>query len=652
MVQRTITTLYALHARPLDRFVRAARTFAAEVQLAYGGRQADGKNVVQLLLLAVPAAAEVTLTAEGPDEAGAIDALGALLAEDPAKREPSAPMEPVQGFAEPPPGAITGIPGAAGVGVGLAHREDGKAPARRPSAGGAEKARLRQALDSAERATAALIDDADPFCDIFRAQQTLLGDPWLGGALFRAVGSGATVEQAVDQVFAELEQRFEALGPGFAAERHADVADVRERLLDALSGPTGQAHDAGGKQSALVWILAEATPSRMATLDRGRVAAVISQRGGPTSHAAIVARGRGIPLVFAAAPLLEPIQNGQRLRVDGQRGTIELLDAGEDTALEQPETGEDVQEDSADANGGPGPTTTTADGWRVRLRVNLGAPGELAQAQRDGCDGCGVLRTELLFAGRTEAPSVEEQAEAYSRIAQALAPQPTVVRLFDVSSDKPLPFLPGRAGERNPALGLLGIRLLLRHPDILADQLQAVRQARTETGCDLRVLVPMVVDATDLAAVRQVQPDLPLGAMIETPAAALLTWAIATEASFLSIGSNDLAQYMLAADRTDADLCPWTLHPAVLRLVHQVALEARGAGVECSLCGELAGDVRVAPLLVGLGIDTLSVSPARLVEVREALRLHTIAELEELAGQALGLDDPKELEQLLAKPKT
>ena len=626
MRQGSMRTAMALHARPLDRFVQAARRFAAEVRLQHAGRWANGKNVVELLLLAVPAGAEVLLSVDGPDEAEALTALIALLRGDTAA------------FAEPavePPRAISAVAGAPGVGAGPLRRERRVAQPQSRAAGDAaeERARLVEALSVAGKATGALIEDLDPFCDIFRAQRTLLDDPTLRDELLVALQEGVSAESAVLGVFGQLAQRFDALGSAFAAERHADVADVRDRLLEAL----GLTHPEGDvSELTPVLLYEEATPSRMATLDRQRVAGVISHRGGPSSHTAIVARGRGIPLLFAPPAAIDALPDGCWLLVDGDAG--EIVPLPDESAARAATAGRTV----TPLSGGP---TRTTDGRVIALRANLGAPHDLVAARQVGCDGCGLLRSELLFAGRHQVPSVEEQAAAYGRVARALAPHPTVVRLFDVGADKPLPFLSdddGRGAAR-------GLRLLLLHPDVLAGQLQAIAQARATTGCDVRALVPMVADAEELDVVRSLASDAcPLGVMIETPAAALLARSLARSASFFSIGTNDLSQYTLARDRQAGDHGP-LLHPAVLRLITEAIQGAHDCEIECAVCGELAGDPVIAPLLVGLGVDALSLAPPLIPAVRAAIGRSSWTDLQQLADRARTADRPADLQALLAR---
>jgi phosphotransferase system HPr (HPr) family protein len=642
MVERTLCTSLALHARPLDRFVRLARSHACAVRLRHGGKQADGRNVTQLLLLGIPTGVEVTLVCEGPDEREALEALAALLATaDSGTAGAPAPAPPTGARATTEDMVLEGTAGAPGVGIGRLRRvaRQRAATPRAPGCPADESARVAQALGAARAATDALCGgEDDPFCDIFRAQRTLLEDPALAEALAaRVAAGGVSAEEAVHAEFGEIEARFAALGTVFAAERHADVADIGDRILEALGAGTGGDHGGRPDEERLVLALREATPSRMALVDLARVAAVISERGGPTSHAAIVARGRGIPLVFAGGRELAELADGVRLLVDGGTGTVSRV--GDDVV-------EQVAADHALPTPRPPGPASTADGCRVYLRANLGAPGDLSLARRHGCDGCGLLRSELLFAGRIEPPSVEEQARAYARVATALAPHSTTVRLFDAGSDKPLAFLPTPGDEPNPALGLRGLRLLLRHPEVLRAQLEAVALARRISGMNVRALAPMVIDASELERVRELAPpELPIGAMVETPAAALLVRPLAQASAFLSVGTNDLGQYLLALDRGRPSASP--LHPALLRLLAEIARAAVAAGRELSVCGELAGDARCAPLLLGLGIHMLSVTPARVPQLREGIARRSLAELEELAAEALAIDDPRALARRL-----
>ncbi len=573
MVERTIRTGRALHARPLDQFVRLARRHGCAIRLAHGAKSADGRNVTQLLLLGIPAGAEVRLSCDGPGELEAIAALAGLLTgAEPHAEPPPAPLSATATgihSAVVPRLVLEWTPGAPGIGVGRLRRAARPVvePGTPPLPPAEERARLERALASARTATDALIGgEDDPFCDIFRAQRTLLEDPALAqGLLARLEAAPLSAEGAVVAEFAAIEARFSELGTVFAAERHADVADVRDRILEALGISIAEGL---GEEERIVLVLREATPSRMAVLDLARIAAVISERGGPTSHAAIVARGRGIPLVFARGETaaLDPAADGERLMVDGTNGVIAWLGEFQEPAAAPPP-------ERAGVALGP---ARTADGERIYLRANLGAPGDLGLARQNGCDGCGLLRSELLFAGRRDPPTIEEQARAYERVAIALAPSPTVVRLFDAGSDKPLAFLPAPGDEPNPALGRRGVRLLLAHPEILGAQLEAVALARHRCQGAISALVPMVSDLAQLDRVLALAPrELPVGVMIETPAAVLLARSLASRAAFVSVGSNDLYQYLLARDRTRAS---GGAHPALIRAIALAVREARARG--------------------------------------------------------------------------
>lgn len=643
-----------LHARPLDRFVRACRGYPCAVTLTYGDKRADGKNVVQLLLLAVPRGAEVTLACDGEEAERACEELTALLRQPAHGEGPSAPLTalgtPPWGSYMLGPLTLRGRPGAPGLGLGLIQRERTRGADSRPTGSAEEElGRLERAFEAARRATEALIVEDDPFCDIFQAQHTLLGDPALEASVRQQLEeTGLSADGAVERAFGELELQFSELTSEFAAQRHADIADIRHRLLDAL-GLDSQADPGSGGGEQVVYLVHEARPSQLVMLDRSRVAAVISHRGGPTSHAAIVARGRGIPLIFASEALLEAVRDGERVLVNGTSGWLRRLGSENpavdaDLAALLPGAGMDEAERAF--THGP---TRTADGTRVLLRANLGAPGDLAAALAMECEGCGLLRTELLFAGRMHAPSMSEQAGAYARIAAALRPHPLVIRLFDAGSDKPLPFLPGDPEEANPALGLRGVRLLLRHPEITARQLGAIAEAGRRAGTEVRPLLPMVVDPLDVERILELAPEgCRPGVMIETPASAVMAEELAEVAAFFSVGTNDLSQYVLAADRL-GEGAEMGIHPALLRLVHRSAEAAREAGIECSVCGELAGDPRVAPLLLGLGVGSLSLPPPMVPALRAALARLSRARMAELAERALALGNAPALSELLAE---
>lgn len=655
MLARRVRASAALHARPLDRLVRTARRFAARVTIQYRGKKADGKAVVALLLLAVPADAEVDVEVEGVDEAECLAEVAAAI--EGAGTPAGAPEAGRAGVAARP----ERTDGGAATGVIVRRPKRGAAPAARGKA--EERARVEAAFERARVTTDALIALDELFADVFAAQRTVLDDEELLADVVARVERGVAAESAVDEAFAALAARFAALETAFAAERGGDVADVGERVLDALSLGAIEAAPGLAGGGPVVWVVEEATPSLVATLDVGRVVAVLSYRGGPTSHAAIIARARNVRLSFVTADAVAGFADGEWVRVAAD-GRIERVAAEPAGPAPAAAAGRAAAPGAAVA-GGQGPATAAAgeprvpaeaaepartrDGVSVALRANLGAPGDLAAARMVGAMGCGLLRTELLFAARRSAPSTDEQAALYARIARALAPHPLVVRLFDAGSDKPLAFLPGAGDEPNPQLGRRGVALLRAHPDVLRAQLLAVAAAGSASGADVRAMIPMIVDLADVEAVAALAPPgLALGAMIETPAAALLAPVLAPRLAFVSLGTNDLTQYTLARDRAGLDAATRGPHPAVLRLVHETARAAAAAGIECAVCGELAGDPLAAPVLIALGVGSLSMAPGQLAGVRAALAAADVSALRARVPAWLGSGDAAALQQLLS----
>ncbi|HEV8321565.1 MAG TPA: HPr family phosphocarrier protein [Myxococcota bacterium] len=665
MQRRRLRSSAALHARPLDRLVRTARRFVSRVTVRHGAKSADGKAVVALLLLAVPAGADVEVEVDGPDEAACLEALAAVI------------------LGEAGAAAEAGASGAAAAEEGPAEAVGQLRRRRRRAAGpaagtldvSAERARLQAAFTAARRATDELVGLDELFADVFRAQRMMLDDPVLQAELLARLQAQQDADSAVEQAFAELGAGFDAMEAAFAAQRASDVTDVGERLRDALAlaealpvpdddavAAAGAAGATGRSEPPVVWVVEEATPSFIATVDRARVAAVVSHKGGHTSHAAIIARARALPLFFLPESALGHVRDGDVVRV-GADGRVLVLPAGESwvpasaaapfaalvadgapTAAPAPQVVSGARAVRAAAVPAP---VLTRDGTAVPLRANLGAPGDLAAARAAGAAGCGLLRTELIYAGRRVAPDAVEQAGLYERVARALAPHPLVVRLFDAGSDKPLPFLPGPGDEPNPQLGRRGAALLRDHPDVTRKQLEAIAEARRRTGADVRALIPMVVDLEDVEAIARLAPlGLSLGAMIETPAAALGAATLAPRLGFVSLGTNDLTQYVLARDRQggEAGEAP---HPAVLRLVQETARAAAAARIECSLCGELAGDASAAPLLVAMGVGALSMAPTRIGAVRRALAAADVGAVRALVPAVLAAATAADVRRLL-----
>jgi len=495
---------------------------------------------------------------------------------------------------------------------------------------GAEAARVTDAL---EQVAAELERRADVAAgagrDVLFAQTMIARDPVLADGARDRVLAGADAPHAVADAFAEHRRALEAIG-GYMAERVADLDDLRNRAVAVLLGlPMPGVPDPG---HPFVLVAGDLAPADTATLDTERVVAIVTERGGPTDHTAILAKQLGIPAVTACAEAVS-LADGQLVLVDGEHGEV-VADPSDELVADAQRRGRELAARRA-ASRGPG---VTADGHSVPLLFNVGGAGELSGPALAQSEGVGLLRTEFLFLDRTVAPTLDEQREAYGRVFAEFAGRRVVVRTLDVGADKPLPYLP-RPAEPNPALGVRGLRLGRANPELLDEQLRAIAQAAKSATAEVWVMAPMVATAEEaraFAATARGHGLERVGVMIEVPSAAICAREVLAEVDFASIGTNDLAQYALAADRLAGELAelldPW--QPALLRLIAGVG--AAGAELErpVGVCGEAASDPSLALVLVGLGVTSLSMAAACVPDVRAALAQRTLDECRELAGAA------------------
>ncbi|MBX0324560.1 phosphoenolpyruvate--protein phosphotransferase [Halomicroarcula sp. F13] len=481
----------------------------------------------------------------------------------------------------------------------------------------AARAAIREARD---RAAAAVGEDE---AAVFEAHEQFLDDPQLVGAIEESIDDGTPAEHAVADAYADAIAQFEGM-EGRMAERADDLRDVRDRLLRELLDVDSV--DLGSLPEGTVLLADRLTPSDTAGLDPDAVAGVATVTGGRTSHAAIIARSLAIPAVVGVGEALTDVSDGATVLVDGEAGEVVV----------DPDA-----ERRASVSGVDAPVVTehveTADGRKIEVAANVGRPAELDPATARGADGIGLYRTEFLFLDRDTPPDEDEQFEAITDALAAFPDERVVVRTLDVGGDKQVPYL-DLPDEPNPFLGRRGVRLSLGdHADLFETQLRALlKAAATDAGDDLAVMVPMVarveevedvlsrveaVAATlDAEGVDYAIPDL--GAMVETPAASYVAGALADRLDFLSIGTNDLTQYVMAADRENdgvADLHD-PLHPAVLRAIDRTVTAAHERGAWVGMCGEMAGDPDLTELLVGLGLDELSMSAVTVPAVKARIR--------------------------------
>ncbi len=529
---------------------------------------------------------------------------------------------------------------------------------------GAEWAALEGALATTAAdirvARATVVGPAGEYeAGIFDAHLLFLEDEaLLGPARARIFGGGASGARAWADAVREAAAAWDALDDAYLRARAADLRGLGDQVLRHLLGlPPATATPAEG-----IVVAGDLSPAQAAALDRGLVRGVVSALGGPTSHGAILARALGIPAVVGAGRQILSVAEGTPLVLDGEAGTV-TVDPPPAVVLAARERRDLWMRRQASARRGARSPAVTLDGLSVRVDANVAAPGDVPAALAAGADGVGLLRTEFLFLESARMPGEDEQESAYRVVAEALEGRPLTLRTLDAGADKRLPYLP-LAAEQNPYLGVRGIRLGLEHPDLLAAQLRAA--LRVAADHPLRIMFPMVTTVDELRRAREILEEaaaslraagvaaparVEAGIMVEVPAAALTIEALVPHAHFFSLGTNDLAQYVLAADRGNGAVAALAdaLHPAVLQLIGRTAEAGARGGRAVAVCGELAGDPQAIPLLVGLGVAELSMSPARIAAAKEAVRATDAGDARRLARQALAAGSAGEVRALIAR---
>jgi phosphotransferase system enzyme I (PtsI) len=510
-----------------------------------------------------------------------------------------------------------------------------------PPALPATSAAVADAAAEIERATAALEAVAVELearaaaaggaaADVLFAEALMARDPALVEGVSARVADGADAPHAVAGAFAEHRAALAAIG-GYMAERVADLDDLRDRSVAHLLGlPMPGVPDPG---HPFVLVAGDLAPADTATLEPDRVLGIVTERGGPTGHTAILAKQLGIPAVTACAAAAT-LADGDRIMLDGGTGEV-VLDPDDALVAEAERRRRELSARRA-AGHGPG---RTADGHAIKLLVNVGGPGDLSSAGLAGVQGVGLLRTEFLFLDRASAPTREQQERAYADVFGAFAGRTVVVRTLDVGADKPLPYLP-QPDEENPALGVRGLRLARRDPALLDEQLAAIAAAAAGSEADVWVMAPMVATAREAAWFAETARGHGLrrvGVMVEVPSAALCAREVLRHVDFASLGTNDLAQYALASDRLAGELAdlldPW--QPALLRLVAMTAEAGAELDRPVGVCGEAASDPLLALVLTGLGVTSLSMASACLPDVRATLAAYTLEQCRAFARAAV-----------------
>lgn len=474
---------------------------------------------------------------------------------------------------------------------------------------------------------------------VLDAQALMARDPELIADVDRRISVGSTAERAVYDALCAYRALLAGAGD-YLAGRVADLDDVRNRIVARLLGvPMPGVPDS---DEPYVLVARDLAPADTALLDPTLVLGFVTEEGGPTSHSAILARALGVPAVVALPSACE-LAEGTVIAVDGSTGEVSVNPTpGERERLS---AGAEERRAVLAATTGPG---ATSDGHRVPLLANVGGSADVPAALEAGAEGVGLFRTEFLFLENGDrAPSEERQVNAYRQVLESFPESRVVVRVLDAGADKPLGFL-GPADEPNPALGVRGLRSLLDNPDVLRVQLGALAKAADGLPVSLEVMAPMVADRADARAFAEACREAGLrakcGIMVEIPSAALRARSVLREVEFLSLGTNDLAQYTFAADRQVGAVARWQdpWQPALLDLVAMAAEAANAEGKGCGVCGESAADPTLACVLTGLGVTSLSMGAASLPHVRAALARHTLAQCERAAAAARATDDAAE----------
>jgi phosphocarrier protein FPr len=558
---------------------------------------------------------------------------------------------------------LNGVAASSGIAIGPLARLGAAAVAidDEPSGPPAEeRVRLEQALvaarDDLDHTRASVAERAGAAeAEIFNAHAALLGDDALLGPARRAIDAGASAAAAWRDAAAEVAAVYAGLDDPYLRERAADVQDVGRRVVAHLAGAAPGPSVVASGDPAIV-VAAELTPGEAAALDPAQVAGIATAHGGATGHAAILARALGIPAVVGLGEGLLALDAGTTLVVDGDAGTV-VVDPGEEAVRRGAVRREAFAARRRVALARAGEAGALRDGTRVEVFANLGGAAEVAAAVEQGAEGVGLLRTEFLFLDRATPPDEDEQVAVLTEVARALEGRPLVVRTLDAGADKPLPFLPQEA-EANPFLGRRGIRLSLAEPALLRTQLRAIVRVAAEHP--LKVMFPMVATLEEIRAARVLldearaeldgRAELEVGVMVEVPALALAADRAAREVDFFSVGTNDLTQYTMAAERGNAALAPLLDGPlpAVLALIDRVCRAADTHGRWVGVCGELAGEPGAAVLLAGLGVRELSMAASRIPEVKAALREVDAGAARAAAAAALDCEDAAAVRALAA----
>jgi len=657
---------HGIHARPAASLKTAIVNLEASVSCQLGNKApADARSPVALMSQGISCGDVITVTAWGRDALQALEAVVAHLdpldldeaelearlkpaAVTPEKRSPAAPLTD---------GAVLRAQAASpGMASGVAFKlESWDAPVDIiPGTPVEEQQHLSAALEAVRGHLLKLSEGGEGTgAAIAEAHLALLEDPLITTAANELLEHGHGASRSWHDAINQSVEMLMKLDDKRMRERMDDLKDMNLRVQMALAGfDPGQSPELSEHS---ILIAENLLPSQLLELDHDRVAGICTAAGGTTSHVAILALSLEIPMLVAAGDEVLGIEKGDRLLLDADYGELKVRpDKAEVERFEQRirEDRQRRQEEQAAAHDG----CHTKDGVHIHFNANLASAQDASAAVNAGAEGCGLLRTEFVFMGRAQAPDVDQQLQIYQEISDILQDRPLVVRTLDAGGDKPISYL-HQQDEENAALGVRGIRLSLENRSMLEVQLEAL--LRLQRSTPLQVMIPMVTSVHEVFEVREIidsicqssslENSIRLGIMIETPAAALIADRLAGLVDFFSIGTNDLTQYTLSMDRGEPRLATRldTLHPAVLALIRMTADAAKQAGIPVAVCGGAAGDMMIAPLLLGLGIRELSMPQSLIARQKARLRGLSIADCTTLADNALAMNSAREVRAMM-----
>ncbi len=689
-IELLVNNCQGIHVRPAARFVTTAMRFQSLItvrNVTKGTAAVSAKSLNRIATLDVRQGHRINVTAEGPDAEEALTAMGNLVAsnfDEPesgtADASPGSSAETAAGVglrttelkdAPPAPSAypgqkLAGVPASPGIAIAPALQFRPSVieiPEKRGVDPQAEWLRLNRAIEAVKKCILQMgariaLQAGDYQATLFDAHRLSLEDPaLLEVARAHIFERGRNAEKAWQLALDDMIQVYQKAESTYIQQRAADLADLKSQVIQMLIGGSARSFVLRRKS---VLLAADLAPSDLARLDQDMVAGLGTASGSPTAHSAILARSLDIPMAVGLGPGLFAVPDGTTVVLDGMEGTLRLNPGQIEAFRERQATWLASQQKVRQAGRQP---AVTRDGKRIVLLANISYAAEVEPALRKGAEGIGVFRTEFLFMERASAPSEEEQLAAYRSIAETLEKRPFIVRTLDAGGDKPIPYVEMPA-EDNPFLGERGIRISLRHKDLFMTQLRAI--LRAAPGHQVKILLPMISSVDEVhhskALIAEAQAELAhekktfeksiaVGIMIEVPSAVAMADRLAREVDFFSIGSNDLGQYAMAADRTNPRVASrgHALHPAVLRMIGQTARAGHEAGIPVALCGELGAETVAVPILLGLEIDELSMGGSGIPAIKEIIARLSLAQCQGLAGEALGLNTSHDVRQLVEK---